>query len=140
MWRRESTRTTGHEHDVAVTVARKMAVINRDGGFCLMALAGCLGEAQTTHHRANRGSGGSKVLDHPANLVAVCTVCNGQAEDAHAIVRMDLIERGLRVEKAATNAATLERAKRTPVEYLTGQRWFLISDTERRHEDEEWTT
>lgn len=125
---------------MAVTVATKKAVLERDGGFCLMALPGCLGEAQTTHHRANRGSGGSPVLDHPANLVAVCTLCNGRAEDAHAIVRMDLIERGLRVEKAATNAATLERAKRTPVEYLTGQRWFLISDTERRHEDEEWTT
>ena len=125
---------------MAVTVATKKAVLERDGGFCLMALPGCLGEAQTTHHRANRGSGGSPVLDHPANLVAVCSLCNSRAEDAHAIVRMDLIERGLRVEKAATNAATLERAKRTPVEYLTGQRWFLISDTERRHEDEEWTT
>ena len=125
---------------MAVTVATKKAVLERDGGFCLMAIPGCLGEAQTTHHRANRGSGGSPVLDHPANLVAVCSLCNSRAEDAHAIVRMDLIERGLRVEKAATNAATLERAKRTPVEYLTGQRWFLISDTERRHEDEEWTT
>ena len=92
------------------------------------------------HHRANRGAGGSRILDHPAVLVLVCSLCNSRAEDAHAIVRMDLIERGLRVEKAATNAATLERAKRTPVEYLTGQRWFLISATERRHEDEEWTT
>ena len=125
---------------MAVTVATKKAVLERDGGFCLMALPGCLGEAQTTHHRANRGSGGSKVLDHPANLVAVCSLCNSRAADAHAIGRMELIERGLRDEKAATNAATLERAKRIPVEYLTGQRWFLISDTERRHEDEEWTT
>ena len=105
-----------------------------------MALANCLGEAQTTHHRANRGSGGSPVLDHPANLVAVCSICNSDAEDAGALLRFDLIERGLRVEKAATNAATLERAKRTPVEYLTGQLWFLISATERRREDEEWTT
>lgn len=112
----------------------------RDGGFCLMALPGCMGEGNVLHHRANRGAGGSRILDHPAVLVLVCSLCNSRAEDAHAIVRMDLIERGLRVEKAATNAATLERAKRTPVEYLTGQRWFLISDTERRHEDEEWTT
>lgn len=125
---------------MAVTVATKKAVLERDGGFCLMALANCLGEAQTTHHRANRGSGGSPVLDHPANLVAVCSPCNGAAEDAGALLRFDLIERGLRVEKAATNAATLERAKRTPVEYLTGQMWFLISATERRREDEEWTT
>lgn len=112
----------------------------RDGGFCLMALPGCMGEGNVLHHRANRGAGGSRVLDHPAVLVLVCSLCNGRAEDAHAIVRADLIERGLRVEKAATNAATVERAKRTPVEYLTGQRWFLISATERRHEDDEWTT
>lgn len=112
----------------------------RDGGFCLMALPGCMGEGNVLHHRANRGAGGSRVLDHPAVLVLVCSLCNGRAEDAHAIVRADLIERGLRVEKAATNAATVERAKRTPVEYLTGQRWYLISATERRHEDDEWTT
>lgn len=119
---------------MTVTVATKVAVIERDGGFCLLALPDCLGEAQTTHHRANRGSGGSEVLDHPANLVAACSPCNGAAEDAGAIVRADLIYRGLRVEKASTNAKTLERAKETPVESLDGERWRLISATERIHE------
>ena len=116
------------------------AIRERDGHFCLLALPGCLGEGGVLDHRAGRGNGGSKVLDDPCNLILACAVCNGNKESASAIVRADLIERGLRVEKAATNAATLERAKRIPVEYLTGQRWFLISDTERRHEDEEWTT
>lgn len=106
-------------------------IIERDGGFCLFALPRCLGEAGVAHHRANRGMGGSSILDHPANLTAACSICNGDAEDASAIVRMDLIERGLRVEKAATNAATLERAKNTPVEYLTGERFLLVSATER---------
>lgn len=119
---------------VSVTVKRQ--VIERDGGFCLMMLPGCLGEAQTAHHRANRGAGGSSVLDHPANLCAVCTVCNGLAEDANAITRMDLIHRGLRVEKAATNAATLARAIATPVEAIDGERWFLVSATERMHVSE----
>ncbi|WP_341935312.1 hypothetical protein MRBLWO14_000957 [Microbacterium sp. LWO14-1.2] len=118
---------------MTVTVATKKAVIERDGGFCLMALPGCLGEAQTAHHRANRGSGGSTVLDDPANLCAVCVPCNGAAEDATSLLRMDLIERGLRVEKAATNAATLERSKATPVEYLDGERFYLVSATVRRH-------
>lgn len=117
---------------MAVSVAMKRAVIERDGGFCLMVLPGCLGEAQTAHHRANRGSGGSTVLDHPANLVAVCSPCNGAAEDAGAIVRFDLIDRGLRVEKAATNAQTLERAKATPVEYLDGSRWLLVDEHTRK--------
>jgi hypothetical protein len=121
---------------MTVTVATKKAVIERDGGWCLMALPGCLGEAQTAHHRANRGSGGSTVLDHPSNLCAVCVPCNGAAEDAGAIVRADLIARGLRVEKAATNAQTLLRAARTPVETLDGERWYLVSATERRHVSE----
>lgn len=109
----------------------KKAIIARDGFFCLIAFPGCLGEAQTTHHRANRGMGGSTTLDHPANLVAVCTLCNGAAENASALVRFDLIERGLRVEKAATNDATLRRAIETPVEYLDGERFYLISASER---------
>lgn len=121
---------------MTVTVTLKKAVIERDGGFCLLALPGCLGEAQTTHHRANRGMGGSTVLDHPANLVATCTICNGNAEDAPALVRFDLIDRGLRVEKAATNDATLRRAIETPVEYLTGERCYLLSATEKVPVDE----
>lgn len=111
-------------------------IIDRDGGFCLLALPGCLGEANVAHHRANRGMGGSPVLDHPANLCAACGSCNGAAEDAPAMVRFDLIERGLRVEKAATNDATLRRAIATPVESLDGERWYLISATERRRVDE----
>ena len=118
---------------MTVTVATKKAVIERDGGFCLMMLPGCLGEAQTAHHRANRGSGGSTILDHPANLCAVCVPCNGAAEDAGAMLRMDLIERGLRVERAATNAATLERSKATPVTAIDGELFYLVSATVRRH-------
>lgn len=113
-------------------VSIKRAVIDRDGGFCLMALHCCEGEATTTHHRANRGSGGSRVLNHPGNLVAVCGTCNGVAEDAGAILRMDLIERGLRVEKAATNHATLARALATPVTDLEGRRWLLIDENTRQ--------
>jgi hypothetical protein len=105
----------------------------RDGGFCLMVLPGCLGEGNVPHHRANRGSGGSKVLDDPRVLVLACSLCNGRAEDASAVVRADLIARGLRVEKAATNAQTLERCAATPVEYLDGERFYLVSATERRH-------
>lgn len=112
------------------------AIKERDKGFCLMALPGCLGEGDVPHHRANRGSGGSRTLDHPANLVLVCSLCNGAAEDAGSMLRLDLIERGLRVEKAATNAQTLERVKATPVTCLEGERWFLVSATERRHVSE----
>lgn len=118
---------------MTVTVATKKAVIERDGGFCLLVLPGCLGEAQTTDHRANRGSGGSPTLDDPRNLIAACTICNGRKADGHAIVLADLEARGLYIRKAATNQKTLLRAIETPVEYLDGERFYLVSATERRH-------
>lgn len=116
-------------------VSVKRAVVERDGNFCLLALHNCEGEATTAHHRANRGSGGSRVLNHPGNLVATCVPCNSAAEDAGAITRMDLIDRGLRVEKAATNSATLARSLATPVTDLEGRRWLLIDEHTRQEVD-----
>lgn len=114
-------------------VDMKQDVIARDGGFCLLALPGCEGEATTTDHRANRGSGGSRVLNDPRCLVAACWKCNGAKADAGAIVLMELEERGLYVRKDSTNAKTLERCIATPVEYLDGEQHYLVSATERRH-------
>jgi hypothetical protein len=114
-------------------VSVKRAVIERDGGFCLLALPGCLGEAQTTDHRANRGGGGSRVLNDPRNLIAACTICNGLKADAGQIVLFDLEERGLYVRKAATNQDTLRHVIDTPVTYLDGERYWLVDATTRRH-------
>ena len=111
------------------------AILVRDGYFCLMALPGCMGEGNVLHHRANRGMGGSSILDHPGVLCLVCSRCNSAAEDAHALTRMDLIDRGLRVEKAATNEATLARALNTPVTDLEGRRWLLIDEHTRQEVD-----
>ena len=116
---------------MTVTVKMKREVIERDGGFCLIAFPNCQGEATTADHRANRGGGGSQILDHGANLIAACGICNGEKENARGIVRLDLIERGLRVEKASTNEETLVRAQRTPVLSLDGTSWRLVSTTER---------
>lgn len=114
-------------------VDMKQQVIERDGGFCLLALPGCEGEATTTDHRANRGSGGSRVLNDPRCLVAACWKCNGAKADAGSLVLVKLEERGLYVRKDSTNAKTLERCIATPVEYLDGERHYLVSATERRH-------
>lgn len=121
-----------------MSLPRKLVdqVIERDGGFCLLALPGCLGYATIADHRANRGMGGAPSLDHPANLIAACGICNGHKADAHAITLMDLEERGLWVRPAATHEKTLRRAIETPVEYLTGDRYYLISATERVGVDE----
>lgn len=116
-------------------VSVKKAVIHRDGGFCLLALPGCQGVATTTDHRANRGAGGSRLLNHPANLIAACALCNGRKADAHSITLFDLEERGLWVRPSSTHEKTLARAIATPVEDLEGERWYLISATERQRVD-----
>lgn len=121
--------TRGPSHP---TVAIKLDVIERDGGFCLLALDRCQGEATTTDHRANRGQGGSRVLNHAANLVAACAICNGDKADASEFTRFDLRERGLLVTPGATHAKTLARAVATPVMDLAGNYWMLESSTIRR--------
>ena len=114
------------------TVAMKRAVIRRDGGFCLLALPGCLGEAGTTDHRANRGAGGSRVLNDPVNLIAACAVCNGLKADATGVLKLDLLERGLLIKPAATHESTLQLAIITPVVGLDGEWWMLLSAKDRR--------
>jgi hypothetical protein len=37
-------------------------------------------EALSPNHRANRGIGGSKKRDHPANIVVLCSLVNGLIE------------------------------------------------------------
>lgn len=113
-------------------VEKKRQVIARDGGFCLLALHRCQGEATTTDHRANRGSGGSIALNHGGNLIAACAICNGDKADARGRVRSDLIERGLLVIPDSTHAKTLDRALSTPIQDLAGDWWMLLSATERR--------
>ena len=102
----------------------KATVFARDGHFCVIAGGHCTGIATTVDHRANRGAGGSRLLDIPENLVSACRICNGLKEDADGVYRADLIARGLRVEKAATNAVTAERCRNRPVMYPDG--WHLL--------------
>lgn len=95
-------------------------VLERDRYICQLRLDGCLGEATVADHRSNRGHGGSKVLNHPAVLVAACGLCNGLKETVSGPVRAELVRRGLIVEKGRTHAHTLEKCIDTPVEYLDG--------------------
>lgn len=112
-------------------VSVKRQVIERDGGFCLLQLHVCTGEAQTTDHRANRGAGGSRLLNDPVNLIAACSLCNGLKADAGSALLLELEGRGLWVRPDSTHEKTLARARRTPVEDLEGRWWMLVSATER---------
>ena len=103
-------------------------VINRDAGRCVINGPHCLTVGAIAHHRANRGAGGSKVLNHPRNLTAACGLCNSHVEDAHGSARSDLIRRGIRVIPGATHSKTLARSVATPVQYPDGTWWLLRVD------------
>lgn len=99
--------------------------------ICVIALPGCSGRAETLDHRANRGSGGSQVLNAPYCLVGACRFCNGAKEDADGQARRALIARGVRVVKRATNEQTADRCRDTPVEFPDGSWWRLLADGTR---------
>jgi len=110
------------------TTAQIKRVLTRDKGVCVIALPGCLKVATTADHRANRGSGGSKLLDAFPVLIAACILCNGAKEDAYGLILAELKRRGVRVEKDSTNAKTLARCLSIPVLYPDGVERFLSSD------------
>lgn len=114
---------------VRISAKRRDAVIDRDGGRCVISGPGCLRVATIADHRANRGSGGSKLLNDMVCLIAACAICNGGKEDADGPYRARLIARGIRVEKDSTNAKTLERCRLRPVLYADG--WHLLEGSRR---------
>lgn len=117
---------------MTVPVSLKRAVFEVWGEFCLLALPGCTAYAQTTDHRANRGMGGSTILDDPCNLIPACTLCNGAKADAGQLVLINLEQRGLYVRPGATHAKTLERVRATPIEVLDGERYYSLSSRDER--------
>lgn len=100
-------------------------VIRRDGSMCVIRGPFCTVHATVADHRANRGQGGSLLLDDPANLVGACVLCNGWKEDATGEDRARLVLRGLRLPKRATNAQTLVLARAVPVMWPDGTWWVL---------------
>lgn len=109
--------------------ARTDAVLERDGHRCVIGGPECRVRATVADHRANRGNGGSKLLNDLACLIAACVICNGLKEDADGPYRARLVAHGIRVEKAATNAQTLERCRLRPVLYPDG--WFRLVEGRR---------
>lgn len=78
-------------------------------------------EAVSPNHRANRGMGGSKVLDRPANIVLLCSSMNF------------MIETNANAARAAKeNGWKLERwqiPEEVPVvDRVTGESWLLLND------------
>jgi len=106
-------------------------VLARDKGICVLRLPGCTLNATVADHRANRGAGGSKVLDAYPVLIAACVLCNNAKENAVGEVLEELKRRGVRILKAATNVQTAKRCRETPVEYPDGTLYWLTLDGRR---------
>jgi len=119
------------EEESSMTMSRKLvvAVLVRDNHRCVIAGPHCTRVATIADHRANRGSGGSKALNIPENLIAACPICNGLKEDADVPYRAELVARGIRVQKRATNAQTAERCVNIPVQYADG--WYRLEGAVR---------
>lgn len=113
-------------------------VLERDGFECMIAGPRCLGVATEPDHRANRGMGGSTVLDKPHCLIAACGICNGDKTAATGAWRAELVERGVIVEKAATNRETALRCMYTPVVDRRGRLWFLLPSGTRVESTDPW--
>jgi hypothetical protein len=99
-------------------------VIARDDGLCQIKGENCTTLATCADHRANRGAGGSEILNGPECLIASCQLDNGAKEDADGPYRDSLILRGIRVVKRATNEATARLCALIPVEYADG--WYAL--------------
>lgn len=111
---------------MSIPRATKKLVLERDNGLCVIDGPFCFGSASVVDHRANRGMGGSSMLDSPENLIAACPQCNGLKEDATGVYLEMLIRRGVRLLKRGQPALqVLERARAMPVEYPGGQWWSL---------------
>lgn len=57
----------------------RAAVIRRDLFRCVMCNASGYVTGLDIHHADPKGMGGSKILDHPENLVSLCRTCHDTA-------------------------------------------------------------
>lgn len=99
-------------------------ILERDKGMCWH--CGTTENIQI-HHRINRGMGGSKLLDRPSNLIAVCAEYNYAMESDFVTARR---ARDLG-HKVSRHASPLH----TPIQDFIGQ-WYLLYDRYERYEVE----
>jgi hypothetical protein len=79
------------------------------------------------HHRANRGAGGSKVLDTLQNVILVCSAFN-QAMESDANVANWARDLGLKLSRYASPSM--------PVFDNWAKRWYSLDEKGNKHETE----
>ena len=92
----------------------------------LHCVCGCTGREDTLvpQHRINRGMGGSKVLDRPANVLVMCSHRNGLIESSahHAEIARQL---GWKLSR-------WQEPEETPFYDIATGTWYLIDTLYRR--------
>lgn len=108
------------------------AVLERDGGICLMwgAIASCRYYADTANHRINRGAGGSKALNVLVNACAICSVCNGLIESDSELAAVAR-ERGVKVRSSHNTGRDLVTLRLTPLMHPVWGLYRLTIDGSR---------
>lgn len=79
------------------------------------------------HHRANRGHGGSKLLDGLQNVILVCAGYNG-AMESDANVAMHARDYGHKLSRYDSPTH--------PLFDMTSRRWFVLDDKGGKSETE----
>lgn len=77
-------------------------------------------EAVSPHHRANRGMGGSKRRDNPANIMIICSQFNWMME-ANAEAQRMAKQWGYKID-------SWQDPEKVPVFNVTLGRWFRLGD------------
>lgn len=78
-------------------------------------------ERLAPNHRVNRGMGGSKLLDRPANIVLLCSRFNGLIESDSEAARIARLH-GWKLER-------WQVPEEVPVtDLMTGRKWLLGAD------------
>jgi len=90
--------------------------LRRDGGCCHCGAV----DVAVPNHRINRGMGGSKLLNKPSNIVALCSEMNGLIEsDASQATRARAY--GWKLE-------SWQQPEFEPVYYPLEGRWYYLDD------------
>ncbi len=79
------------------------------------------------HHRANRGIGGSRVLDGLQNLIMVCAAYNGAMESDADVARLAR-EYGHKLSKFMSPSQ--------PLFDVWARKWYVLDEKGDKHESE----
>jgi hypothetical protein len=100
-------------------------VLTRDEGRCYHC-----GTTETLvpNHRLNRGMGGSKALEIPANVVTLCSAFNGEIESNAEAANMAIAWGWKITGQPVINEQAIEVIMKTPVFDRVSGHWFRLDN------------